>query len=109
MDNQNTIVLITDRTGFLGVHSILQLLPQVYKVKTTIRTSSKKDKVLNMLKNGGIHHFENLSFLETDLTQNKDWDNVRHFASSIHLQLLEHALFSKYLLSNYSNSYHLKS
>jgi nucleoside-diphosphate-sugar epimerase len=97
MENLNTTVLVTGGTGFLGAHCILQLLQQGYKVKTTIRTSSKKDKVLNMLKNGGIQHFENLSFIDADLTQDKNWDTavehcdyVLHAASPIHLKLPKH-------------------
>ncbi|MDH6250614.1 nucleoside-diphosphate-sugar epimerase [Chryseobacterium sp. H1D6B] len=97
MKNLNITVLVTGGTGFLGAHCILQLLQQGYKVKTTIRTSSKKDKVLNMLKNGGIQHFENLSFIEADLTQDKNWDTavencdyVLHVASPIHLKLPKH-------------------
>jgi nucleoside-diphosphate-sugar epimerase len=97
MDNQNTTVLVTGGTGFLASHCILQLLQQNYKVKTTIRTSAKKDKVLNMLKNGVIQNFENLSFVEADLTQDKNWDiatencdYVLHVASPIHLKLPKH-------------------
>lgn len=97
MDNKYTTILVTGGTGFLGAHCILQLLQQGYKVKTTIRTSGKKDKVLNMLTNGGIQNFENLSFIEADLTRDKNWDiavencrYVLHVASPIHLNLPKH-------------------
>ncbi|WP_258561863.1 NAD-dependent epimerase/dehydratase family protein [Chryseobacterium chendengshani] len=35
-------VLVTGGTGFLGIHTILQLLQQGYHVKTTLRSLAKK-------------------------------------------------------------------
>jgi nucleoside-diphosphate-sugar epimerase len=90
-------VLVTGGTGFVGGHCILQLLQNGYKVKTTIRSLAKKDKVLAMLKNGGITSFGHLEFIEADLADDKNWANavagctfVLHVASPIFLKLPKH-------------------
>ena len=92
--NQETTVLVTGGTGFVGVHCILQLLQQGYRVKTTLRSMKRKDEVLDMLKEGGIQHFEHLEFFETDLTKDDNWDKalagcdfVLHVASPIYLKV----------------------
>jgi len=92
-----TTVLVTGGTGFAGAHCILQLLQQGYRVKTTIRSLSKKDKVIEMLKNGGWANFSDLTFLEADLTNDKNWgeavkdcDFVLHVASPIFLERPKH-------------------
>lgn len=69
-------VLVTGGTGFVGIHTILQLLQQGYKVKTTIRSLAKKDVVLKALEEGGITDFTLLSFYETDLTSDRNWDEA---------------------------------
>jgi len=86
MNNQT--VLVTGGTGFVGVHTILQLLQQGYKVKTTLRSLSKKDSIINALKDGGLTDLQNLSFFEADLTADAGWneavkgcDYVLHVAS----------------------------
>jgi nucleoside-diphosphate-sugar epimerase len=87
-------VLVTGGTGFVGVHCILQLLQKGYKVKTTLRSLSRKDEVLEMLKTGGIHSFDKLEFIEADLTKDTNWDKaveyckyVLHVASPIGLSV----------------------
>ncbi|MDO6432629.1 aldehyde reductase [Flavitalea sp. BT771] len=70
---QKTNVLVTGGSGFLGAHCILQLLRQGYSVKTTVRSINQKSKVIEKLKNGGISTFEDLSFIETDLTKDDNW------------------------------------
>jgi nucleoside-diphosphate-sugar epimerase len=91
------MVLVTGGTGFVGIHCILQLLQKGYKVKTTLRSIQRKNEIIEMLKNGGITSFENLSFIEADLTNDKNWDEavtnceyVLHIASPIFLKLPEH-------------------
>jgi len=88
------LVLVTGGTGFVAIHTILQLLQKGYKVKTTLRSINRKDKVIEMLKTGGITSFENLSFVEADLTKDDNWNEaakdceyVLHIASPIHLRL----------------------
>src|SRR5262245_54328746 len=85
-------VLVTGGTGFVASHCILQLWEKGYKVKTTIRNLKRKDEVLKTLKFGRIASFENIEFVETDLTKDTNWDVamqgcdfVLHVASPIGL------------------------
>ncbi len=87
-------VLVTGGTGFVAIHSILQLLNRGYQVRTTIRSLNSRDKIFEMLKNGGITDFSQLEFIETDLTSDKNWNEamigcqyVLHIASPIFLRL----------------------
>jgi len=88
MENTKTTVLVTGGTGFLGVHTILQLLQQGYEVRTTLRSLSKKDNIIKALEEGGITDFSKLTFFEADLTLDDNWgeavkgcDYVLHVAS----------------------------
>ena len=94
MEKSTSLVLVTGGAGFVAVHCILQLLDRGYAVRTTVRSLSKKDQVVNMLRNGGITSFDKLSFVEADLTDDKNWDEtvkgcdyVLHIASPIFLAL----------------------
>ncbi|WP_343673638.1 aldehyde reductase [Chitinophaga sp.] len=87
-------VLVTGGTGFVASHCILQLLQQGYQVKTTIRTPDKKDKVLEMLRTGGITNFQDIQFVVADLTADSNWSlavadckYVLHVASPIFLRV----------------------
>ena len=66
-------VLVTGGTGFVGAHIILQLLQKGYNVKTTLRSINSKTKVIAMLKSNGITSFDNLSFVEADLSKDDNW------------------------------------
>jgi len=77
MNNLNKqTVLVTGGTGFIGVYCILNLLQQGYTVKTTLRSLNRKEKVLNILKSAGITSFENLTFIEADLTKDQNWEEA---------------------------------
>ena len=83
-------VLVTGGTGFVASHCILQLLQQGYPVKTTIRSLSRKDDVLAMMREGGITAPNHLEFVEADLNSDAGWNQavagcqyVLHVASPI--------------------------
>lgn len=69
-------VLVTGGTGFIGINCILQLLQEGYIVKTTLRSLKRKDEVISLLKGAGIQSFENLSFVEADLTNDFNWNQA---------------------------------
>ena len=73
---KKTTVLVTGGTGFLGIHTVLQLLQQGYEVKTTLRSLSKKESIIKALEENGITDFSNLSFIEADLTSDDNWDEA---------------------------------
>lgn len=92
MENSET-VLVTGGTGAVGVHCILQLLQKGYTVKTTLRSMSKKNEVIAMLKTGGITSFDKLTFIEADLAKDDHWKDamegctfVLQVASPTHLE-----------------------
>lgn len=76
MENIKRTVLVTGGTGFLGVHTVLQLLQQGYEVRITLRSLSKKDSIIKALEEGGITDFSHLSFFEADLTSDNNWDEA---------------------------------
>jgi nucleoside-diphosphate-sugar epimerase len=85
---KTTSVLVTGGTGFVAIHTILQLLKQGYRVNTTLRSLSKKDVITNALQEAGIQSFDQLSFYEADLNSDAGWadpvkgcDYVLHIAS----------------------------
>lgn len=83
-------VLVTGGTGFVASHCILQLLQKGYSVKTTIRSLSRSQEVLDMIKFGGYTATPDISFVTADLTKDEHWDDavkgcqyVLHVASPI--------------------------
>lgn len=69
----NTTVLVTGGSGFVGIHTIVQLMRKGYRVHTTVRSLSRKEDILNALQSEEIKTLENLSFFEADLTQEAGW------------------------------------
>lgn len=82
-------VLVTGGSGFIGSHTILQLLAAGYKVRTTVRNLSRESDVRTMLRNGGGEAAEGqLSFVAADLMSDAGWpaavsgcEYVLHIAS----------------------------
>ena len=87
-------VLVTGGTGFVGARCVLQLLEKGYNVKTSMRSLERKNEAIKMLKFGVITSFDNLEFIEADLTKDANWDEavkgceyVLHVASPIFLRV----------------------
>jgi len=85
---ENQTVLVTGGTGFVAVHTVLQLLQKKYRVRTTVRSLAGKDDVIKALMGSGISNLDNLSFFEADLNEDSGWaeaiqgcDYVLHVAS----------------------------
>lgn len=72
MEKKET-VLVTGGTGFVAMQIILQLLQKGYRVRATVRSLKHADKVLSTLGNSGVTIFDDLSFIETELTSDDNW------------------------------------
>lgn len=75
MENPATVV-VTGGTGFVASHCLLQLLQKGYHVKTTLRSMNRKNEVLDMLKTGGVTSFDDLAFIEANLSNDDNWDEA---------------------------------
>ncbi|TZF98920.1 aldehyde reductase (plasmid) [Chryseobacterium panacisoli] len=75
MRNKET-VLVTGGSGFIACYCMIALLNNGYKVKATLRSLNKSGLVKQMLKEGGISSFEDLSFAEADLENEKSWEKA---------------------------------
>lgn len=89
--NQSESVLVTGGSGAVGLRCILQLLTEGYAVKTTLRSLTKTNDVIALLKAGGVTSADRLTFVEADLTKDDNWDvamsgcrYVLHIASPTH-------------------------
>ncbi|MBC8225729.1 MAG: aldehyde reductase [Gammaproteobacteria bacterium] len=89
-------VLVTGATGFIALHCIQQLLDQGYQVKGTVRSSNKKNEVIDSMKKNSLHP-ENLTIVYADLLKDEGWNEaaegcryVLHVASPFVLEEPDH-------------------
>ena len=66
-------VLVTGGSGFVGSHTILQLLSAGHQVRTTVRSLKREADVRTMLKQGGAEPGDRLSFVAADLENDAGW------------------------------------
>lgn len=83
-------VLVTGGSGFVGLHTLAQLLNRHYKVKATIRNVAKQSEVTGALQTAGVPSLHDLSFVQADLSDDANWAEavngcryVLHIASPI--------------------------
>jgi nucleoside-diphosphate-sugar epimerase len=68
--------LVTGGSGFIGSHSILQLLAAGHRVRTTVRSLKRERDVRAMLKEGGAEPGDRLSFVVADLENDAGWSEA---------------------------------
>ncbi|KAK5131145.1 hypothetical protein LTR08_001293 [Meristemomyces frigidus] len=69
------LVLVTGGSGFVGSHCILLLLERGYRVRTTVRSLSRSDRVRQMLEAGGAssEKVQGVEFVAADLSSDGGW------------------------------------
>ena len=71
--NQNTTVLVTGASGFVGIHCVVALLKDGYNVRGTIR-SLKKEAAVRKTVAKFVDADERFSLVEADLLSDAGWD-----------------------------------
>ena len=68
-------VLITGVSGYIGLHCAVEALRAGYRVRGSVRSSSKEDEVRETLSAASID-LTNLEFVELDLTSDEGWSHA---------------------------------
>ncbi len=68
-------ILVTGASGFLAIHTIMQLLQQGYKVRGTLRSLTRESEVRETLAKH-VQANDRLEFVTADLLQDSGWDKV---------------------------------
>lgn len=68
-------ILVTGASGFIAIHTIVQLLEQGYKVRGTIRSLSKESEVRETISTY-VQANDRLEFMPADLNQDAGWDEA---------------------------------
>jgi nucleoside-diphosphate-sugar epimerase len=84
---QNTTVLVTGASGFIGLHCVHQLLEQGYRVRGTVRSQTRADEVREaMAAHVDAERLARLELVEADLTQDQGWaEAVQGCAYVVHV------------------------
>ena len=68
-------ILVTGASGFVAIHTIIQLLEQGYQVRGTIRTSSREPELRNTISKY-VQANDRLEILSADLEQEAGWNEA---------------------------------
>lgn len=73
-DHAHTTVLVTGASGFIGLHCVLQLLQQGYRVRGTVRSQARENEVRQAMEaNTDVDLGDRLEIVEADLTRDEGW------------------------------------
>lgn len=97
-DNAKITVLVTGASGFIGLHCVLQLLQQGYRVRGTVRSRVRAEEVREAMEaNVDVELGDRLEIVEADLTRDEGWADaargctyVLHVASPFPNRAPEH-------------------
>ena len=68
-------ILVTGASGFVAIHTIIQLLQQGYKVRATLRTLSREAEVRETISKY-VQANDRLEIIPADLEQESGWDEA---------------------------------
>ncbi|MDH5671637.1 MAG: aldehyde reductase [Myxococcales bacterium] len=80
-DNSNTNVLVTGANGYVAMRCVALLLQQGYRVRGTVRSASRAERVRRILRQHS--DLDRLTLLEADLTQDDGWRDAMHGCSHV--------------------------
>jgi nucleoside-diphosphate-sugar epimerase len=69
----NELVLVTGGSGFVGSHTIAQLLHGGFRVRTTVRNLSRASDVRELVTAAGASGADSIEFVAVDLTSDDGW------------------------------------
>lgn len=75
MPSSKKPILVTGASGFLAIHTVIQLLEQGYKVRGTLRSLGRECEVRGLIAKHARTN-DRLEFVTADLLQDTGWDQV---------------------------------
>jgi len=75
MTSSSNPILVTGASGFVAIHTIIQLLEQGYKVRATLRTLSREGEVRETISKY-VQANDRLELLSADLEQDTGWNEA---------------------------------
>ena len=73
--SSTSLILVTGASGFVAIHTIVQLLEQGYHVRGTLRTVSREAEVRETISKY-VQANDRFEILPADLEQDADWDEA---------------------------------
>lgn len=76
MSDHDATVLVTGATGFIGMHCIVQLLEQGWRVRGTLRGLRERGEALRRRLSAHVDLHGRLELVEVELTSDTGWDEA---------------------------------